>query len=206
MANPLDRRESDTARSWLALQDYAAMGAGRSLEKLVERYRNGADSVPARRLTTLKDWSRSGDWQARVAAYDEAQAATLRAEREAVRRQRRIALEEADWKDGDELRRRALELLAEVPKFLRRSETEVQQDGELIRVITLALATGPAELARTLKVASALQRLSTGEPTEIHKAIESELEAFLDKLRDNLTPDEYARVVALAAGLSASGE
>lgn len=188
------------------------MGPGRSLEKLVQ---NWTGSGPTKFVSTVKKWSVDHDWQARVSAYDAAQAAAERAEREELRRQRRAALEEADWRDGQELRTRALELLAEVPKFLRRSESEVKQKGlddkgnetiETIRVITLALASGPAELARTLKVASDLQRLSVGEPTEIHKQLESELEAFLDTLKDNLSPDEYARVVALAAGRAAPGE
>lgn len=36
--------------------------------------------------------------------------------------------------------------------------------------------------------------------------LEREIEAFLDRLRDNLSPDDYARVVALAAGGRAPGE
>lgn len=36
--------------------------------------------------------------------------------------------------------------------------------------------------------------------------LEKELEAFLDRLQDNLTPEEYARIVALAAGGATSGE
>lgn len=183
------------------------MGAGRSLEKLVQVYTSsGIEKPPTRHRATLGVWSSTHDWQARVAEYDRLLAAEAEAERQVIRRQRRIALEEADWRDGGELRAQALALLAEVPKFLRRTETEVKQDGELIRVITLALATGPGELARVLKVASELQRLSTGEPTEIHKQVETELEAFLDLLKNNLSEAEYARIVALAAGGASPGE
>ena len=36
--------------------------------------------------------------------------------------------------------------------------------------------------------------------------LEREIEAFLDRLRDNLPPEEYARIVALAAGGATPGE
>jgi hypothetical protein len=36
--------------------------------------------------------------------------------------------------------------------------------------------------------------------------LEREIEAFLDRLKDNLPPEEYARIVALAAGGATPGE
>lgn len=36
--------------------------------------------------------------------------------------------------------------------------------------------------------------------------LEKELEAFLDRLKDNLSPEEYARILALAAGGATPGE
>lgn len=36
--------------------------------------------------------------------------------------------------------------------------------------------------------------------------LERELEAFLDRLKDNLSPEEYARILALAAGGATPGE
>lgn len=36
--------------------------------------------------------------------------------------------------------------------------------------------------------------------------LEREIEAFLDRLKDNLSPEEYARIVALAAGGATPGE
>jgi hypothetical protein len=67
----VERRADDTVKSYAALCDYCAMGSARSLEQLHERYRSGTDPVPTRRLTSLKDWSRSQDWQARARAYDD---------------------------------------------------------------------------------------------------------------------------------------
>lgn len=86
--DPLARRPGDTSKSWQALQDYAAMGPARSLEKLVQIW---SGSGPTKFLSTLKLWSSEGDWQARVIAYDEALAAAERAAREAELTARRQA-------------------------------------------------------------------------------------------------------------------
>ena len=64
--DPLARRPTDTAKSWWALQDYAAMGAARSLATLADRYRSSTDPVPTRRLQSLKEWSAAHAWQERV--------------------------------------------------------------------------------------------------------------------------------------------
>lgn len=184
---PPDRRATDTARSYAALVAYFSMGDGRSLPKLADRYRSSTESVPTKHVQTLKRWSMDGDWQARVAAADDADRADEEQTRAAIRAQRRAELEDRDWIEGSALRDRALELLAEMPRFLRHTESEVRQNGELVKVITLALKAGPGELARALKLASELQRLSVGEPTEqtsqtieiryVDSAIESEAPA-----------------------------
>lgn len=164
---PPERRPADTPRSYAALCDYAALGAGRSLEKLVQVYTSsGTGKPPTRHRATLGVWSSAHDWQVRVAAYDQAIQADEEAARQAIRAQRRVELEEADWATGSDLRKQCEAMLAEMPRFLRHTETEVKQGGELVKVITLALKAGPGELARALKLASELQRLSVGEPTE----------------------------------------
>ena len=56
--------ESPKARQ--AWADYLALGPERSLEKLLERYRTDPRSAPTARLTTLKEWSRTHQWQARL--------------------------------------------------------------------------------------------------------------------------------------------
>lgn len=163
---PPDRRATDTPRSYMALCDYAAMGPGRSIDKLLQVYTShGTGKPPTRHRATLGVWSSTHDWQARVEAYDLALFQAEEQDRQAIRRARRLQLENQDWHDGEALRARVSELLAEMPRFLRRSETQIEQGGELVRVITLALSAGPGELARALKVASELQRLSVGEPT-----------------------------------------
>jgi len=42
------------------------MGEGRSLERLLQRYRTGTKAAPATDLTRLKLWSRTFGWQARL--------------------------------------------------------------------------------------------------------------------------------------------
>jgi len=193
--SPPDRRASDTPRSYAALCDLAAMGPGRSLEK----YRLTTGKSPAY-LRQLERWSSDHDWMARLVAYDTSVVQSDDAARASVRAQRRAALEEADWQTGSDLRARCAELLAEMPRFLRRTEVETRQNGELVKIITLALKAGPGELARALETASKIQRLSVGEATEIHKQVESELEKVLDKLQSQLSPEDYARVVVVIAG------
>lgn len=203
---PPERRATDTQRSYMALCDYAAMGPGRSIDKLLQVYTNSSIvKPPTRHRATLGVWSAAHDWQARVESYDLAIVQAEEADRAAIRKARRAQLEEMDWHDGAQLRDRVAELLAEMPKFLRRTETQIEQGGELVRVITLALQAGPGELARALKVASEIQRLSVGEPTEIHRLVESEIGAFLDLLQNNLSPEEFARVVSIAAAHRANG-
>lgn len=191
----IERLPGDTAKSYAALCEYAAIGPARSLE----RYRQSTGRSPGF-LRQLERWSSAGRWALRCQAYDQQAQAELEQQRSALRAARRAELEDRDWQQGQQLRDAVLSLLAEVPRFLRRTVNKVEQGGKEIEVITVALATGPGELARALKLASDLQRLSVGEPTEIHKLVESELRATLDLLETSLSPEEFARVVAIIAG------
>lgn len=65
-----------------------ALGGGRTLEALLNRYRNEKESgrrVPTTRLATLADWSRHFGWQARLLELAD-RAAKEAEEREAERR------------------------------------------------------------------------------------------------------------------------
>jgi len=189
----IERLRTDTPKSYAALCDYAAQGPGRSLEKLRQQ-------IGGRSVRWLEQWSSAHHWGVRCSAYDQQAQAELEEQRGVVRAARRAELEDRDWQQGMALRDAVASLLAEVPRFLRRSVSRVDQGGKEIEVITVALATGPGELARALKLASELQRLSVGEPTEIHRLVETELRATLDLLENNLSPEEFARVVAIIAG------
>lgn len=72
----------ETARAKQAWADYLSLGPGRSLETLLDRYQSATDSPPTRRLKTLKDWSRTFGWQARLKTIAD-QVAREAAEREA---------------------------------------------------------------------------------------------------------------------------
>lgn len=89
--DPLARMSGERTDANQALNDYALMGAGRSLAKLCDWYRGqrvgnvGAGSgggppaqPPTTRLPTLEAWSARYDWQRRVAAWQAIEAAKER--------------------------------------------------------------------------------------------------------------------------------
>jgi len=51
------------AQAWA---DYVALGADRSLPKLIGRYRTASETSPTTRLATLKQWSAEYHWQSRL--------------------------------------------------------------------------------------------------------------------------------------------
>lgn len=59
-----------------AFADYYELGASRSLEKLLDRYRSGTEPAPTRRMTTLKTWSTTFGWQDRIRAITQEQLAS----------------------------------------------------------------------------------------------------------------------------------
>lgn len=69
-----ERAERESLRAVQACNDYIRMGAGRSLEKLLNRYLNdiesGLESPPSKRLSTLREWSAEFGWVARASSYD----------------------------------------------------------------------------------------------------------------------------------------
>jgi hypothetical protein len=208
---PPERRATDTPRSYASLTAYCELGPTRSLEKLVQIWtRSGLEKPPTKWLSTLKRWSTDGSWVERSNEWDRAVAAAEDAARAEIRAARRIELENVDWDQGKALREVVGAILLEMPKFKRDSVQRIERVDPLTKVvtitevITLAIKAGPGELARAMELASKLQRLSVGEATEIHKLVESELGAMLDRLRDNLPPEDYARIVAVIAGEAAA--
>jgi hypothetical protein len=134
------RQENDTPKSYAALCDYIAMGGARSLDTLAERYRSGADPAPpTRRLTSLKDWSRAQDWQARARAYDD----SLAQEASAAHTAAYIASLEAHRKRaqdaGEGVYIVAAKLLQRMNKELDTLEITPATLGVLLRAFTTAL-------------------------------------------------------------------
>ena len=61
----------ETPRAKQAFNDYVALGADRSLEKLLAVYETATKAPPTRRIESLKAWSRTFGWQARLAEIAE---------------------------------------------------------------------------------------------------------------------------------------
>jgi len=91
-SHPLERCQGESRNANAALRDYALMGSGRSLRKLLARYdgRSADDAQteepPTRYWSTLSGWSCKFDWVARVARWDEIQHEQAVREFEAARR------------------------------------------------------------------------------------------------------------------------
>jgi hypothetical protein len=65
------RQDGETDKSYAALVDYCRLGAGRSLRRLKDLYRSyTGQKPPTRHIGTLKTWSTTHGWQARVSEYD----------------------------------------------------------------------------------------------------------------------------------------
>ncbi len=69
----------ETPRARQAWADYVALGPGRSLDQLAERYQTATGSTPTRRIGTLKRWSGVFNWQERLQAIANEQIATATA-------------------------------------------------------------------------------------------------------------------------------
>lgn len=96
-----EKLDSETNKAYAAFWDYLSMGAGRSLRKLCQSYREqrasgGRPLPPTTNQNTLERWSSDHGWQARVTAWEAHQVAQQVAawdkEREDNRNQRRTIL------------------------------------------------------------------------------------------------------------------
>lgn len=180
--NPLGRCPGESLRANQALRDYALLGPGRSIRKLLEEYQEqkrvqteykasteksalrqpGAPppAPPTTRLATLASWSADGQWLDRVAAWEE----LLDAELQIEWTKRRDEHRQDEWKLRSDLFELAEGILAEGPKFLQ-TRRRVQKDGT--EIITIALDARVAIQAGEL--ASKLGRLATDMETERKK-------------------------------------
>lgn len=73
--DPLARIENETHRAHEAFVDYATMGVGRSMRKLIRRYEEilaTGHQPPTKSWNTLSAWSVTYRWQERVTVYDQA--------------------------------------------------------------------------------------------------------------------------------------
>lgn len=176
--SPLKRAKGESKRANAALQDYAYMGDGRSLNALFERYTdqratNPQLKPPTTQRSTLGGWSAKFAWVERVAAWDDIESERI----EEQWRKRRFDLRETYWQKAESLLEIVDRGIAEAPNFIRTrrrtirgrpriiTDGRVTDEGEPDReIITMALSVG--DLARLLKLASDLQRLNAELETE----------------------------------------
>lgn len=156
----------ESRRANAALRDYVAMGGGRSLSKLLNQYRSSTpQQPPTKHQNTLKTWSARWQWQARLAAWEEA----MQAEEEEHWRRRRVEIRRDDDALGKRLREvvekflEALPTLTQTRRVKSGERTYADPDtGETVREVTYTqfarIATNPGQLGQAAKAASDLQR------------------------------------------------
>lgn len=109
--NPLALCSGEPGYANQALNDYALMGAVRSLTGLIASYQSAPEPGPSLRLATIKGWSGRYAWQERVTAFDEQQRAAERARAVALWQARKEATRERYYSMSERLADRAIEML-----------------------------------------------------------------------------------------------
>lgn len=78
------RQKGESDQAVIACNDWLRLGAGRTLGTLLERYSDTLQNPPTISLHTIKDWSKTYDWQVRASAFDAIWEQRKTQEREAV--------------------------------------------------------------------------------------------------------------------------
>jgi len=131
----------ETPKALKAWNDYLAMGAGRSLEKLLERYQSATESAPTHRLMTLKNWSRMFGWQRRLTEIAEQERQAIVQQGIANKQNRVDALDDIHNRMLRLMEARATDLDGEIaagdtgllvrsPKLVKVYKAEKQGEGE----------------------------------------------------------------------------
>jgi hypothetical protein len=120
--DPLKPVEGESSAASAALHDYAHMGYSRSLRKLHKRYEDMEDP-PSGSYMTIAQWSKTLDWQDRVARWEELE----RMRSEKVWRERRDELREKEWDNFHRLQDIIAKVLEEMPNFVKRKESVIQK-------------------------------------------------------------------------------
>lgn len=160
---PLERAKGVGRRANQALRDYAMMGTGRSLRKLLKRYRgqkadNPQTELPTVKWGTLSGWSCKYDWVARVDAWT----AIKQEEEETEWKERQRQIRQQDWSHGQQLREMAAKILEAAPAFIKRRERieqgEPDAQGHRVDTKIITVALDGHLLTKLEKLASDLSR------------------------------------------------
>lgn len=169
-ADPLAAVAGEPSKAVQALHDYAALGPGRSLPALIERYRNGMQGAsPTVRLTTVREWSAAYHWQDRVAAFDELERKREREAAAALRAERAKVLADRNWELSQKLTERALAML-DFPLATVEQVTKTKQGKNGTTEIHMNVVKPGRWTFHTVAimadVAAKLAALAAGEPTD----------------------------------------
>ena len=209
----------ETPRAKQAWNDYLAMGAGRSLEKLLSQYREQGESktrVPTLRMATLTSWSVAFGWQARLAEIADAEQRAIIARGIADKEARLAVLDdvhsrmlrlfEARAQDlGGEIAGGDTGLLVRQAKLVKVYETPAESatgdDGELVSakrdvlVYDYAFDVALAKEVREYGKQAAIERKEWSERHEVTGKDGAPIEVRVEDARQQLA----ARLAALAA-------
>lgn len=164
---PLEKIPGETQRANLALFDYYSLGPGRSMQTLLNRYKEDIAKglkPPTRRFSTLLDWSRFNGWQERVAAQERIDRAKIQARW----LERQDAIREADYLQGEKIRQLADDALSQAPAFLKQKRRVIKgqkgKEGEADEPdqIIITMAIDAKLIVQAAKTASDLQRRAAG--------------------------------------------
>lgn len=162
--DPLSRVYRESLRSNRAFRDYWNMGEGRSLRRLLEKYRENTDKdptdkQPSTKWNTICAWSKHFEWQARIARLTE-----LRNEKEEFEQEREWREYRKELREKErELSRQLIKKAEDMLKFpLARVSGEENGNVTVINPAGWRLR----DAARLLDTASKIGRLSAEMETE----------------------------------------
>lgn len=147
----------ESAAARFAFHDFCLLGFNRSLQKLLEIYKersNEGAEVPTLAIKTLRHWQTRYDWQRRAGEFD----LEVLKQEETNWLERRRKLQEMNWQVGEQLRSLANEMLAVAPKFIKQKQQLVPgTNGEPDKLI-ITLAMKEDVLFKSVQMAADLQQ------------------------------------------------
>ena len=162
--SPLERIPGESLRANEALRDYAFMGPGRSLRKLLDKYRRQTDDgsqtgkPPTARWKTISDWSRRFTWQERIEAWT----GIRNTDEDRKWEKRRQNQRKAEWKLRNKIGKTLDAVYAEIPNYHKTRRQFIKETGQ--EIVTVRLDT--PFIAKLMEAFSKLGRLAAGMATE----------------------------------------
>lgn len=174
---PWHRLPEESALAYAAFCAYYPLPPGERSIDLAWRKgaKRGQKRDGKRAPTGWQTWSSKFDWVKRALAHDE-----HLAELDRLRwAERRKQLQEADWQDGQEVRKMVMSALPEASRFIKRKEVFVKGEKGQPNQLIITESFNIVSLVNALSGADKLQRLATDEPTEHIQLTGSALDAYI---------------------------